>query len=253
MGSSTNFHGVFLRYDPLGRFRRRIFLGFFDMTAVDPALAGMQSAAFIAPYVYLLPFVNGSNTTATLASKIVRYDTSKGFKDKDAYEKFDLTNLPVPSDIGAELDGFTGGIVVGSRLVLVPWGSRNLMQSNSVAALFDSTKALDDPSAWETFDLTKVDPKAAGYQFGWLDKDGFVWFVPTHNYDVHSRHPALHRLEQQAPVYLRVVVEVLSQHPPHLVDRRRLRPGGQHRMVRAVHGTDGPPEVALITQLSESP
>ena len=49
-----------------------------------------------------------------------------------------------------------------------------------------STKALNDPTAWTYIDLTTVNAKARGYQFGWLDNNGFVWFVPTDNYQATS-------------------------------------------------------------------
>jgi hypothetical protein len=145
-------------------------------------LGGMQSMAYMAPYVYLIPFLNGTYSAPKAASKIVRYDTSKPLGSASSYETFDLATLAAPG-LESQLNGFTGGIPVGKNLVLVPWGSRNLSKTNSVALLFDTTQPLADKSAWQVMDLTTVDPKAGGYQFGWLDRNGYVWFVPTHNYD----------------------------------------------------------------------
>ena len=71
-------------------------------------------------------------------------------------------------------------------MILVSWGDRNLQQNNSVALEYDSTRALNDPAARTYIDLAAVNKKAAGYQYGRLDNTGFVWFVPTHNYQATS-------------------------------------------------------------------
>lgn len=184
------FHGVLIRYDASGSFSDTSSWQWFNMNTIasppDPDLGGMQSMAYVAPYVYLLPFANGTDKNVVQASKLVRYDTTKDFGSASSYETLDLTTLPVPSGIQPKLKGFTGGIVVGTRLVLVPWGLRNDMQTESISLLYDTTKDLTDPTAWEYLDLTTVNMKAGGYQFGWLDKHGYVWFVPTHNYDATS-------------------------------------------------------------------
>ena len=108
---------------------------------------------------------------------------TKDFESASSYATLDLTTLALPSAIQPRLKGFTGGIVVGQSLVMVPWGLRNDMQTESVSLMYDTTKDLTDATAWQTIDLTTVDPKAGGYQFGWVDKNQYVWFVPTHNYD----------------------------------------------------------------------
>jgi hypothetical protein len=52
----------------------------------------------------------------------------------------------------------------------------------SVAAAYDTRRPLSDPGAWSFFDLTEVHPDARGYMFGWVDRAGFVHFVPTANF-----------------------------------------------------------------------
>lgn len=189
------WHGILVRYNSARAFSVTSSWQWYNLNNIvspaDPALGGMQSMAYVAPYVYLIPFANGSSAPAgqvVMASKIIRYDTTKNFQAGSSYQIFDLTTLPFPSAIQAELKGFTGGIVVGSKLILVPWGLRNASQTNSVALMFDATKQLSDSTAWQYIDLTTVDPRAGGYQFGWVDKNGFVWFVPTHNYNISPPH-----------------------------------------------------------------
>jgi hypothetical protein len=189
--SNGFFHGALVRYNSAEPFSLASSWQWFDLNRItdppDPELGGMQSMAYIKPYVYLIPFISGRYKHAKQVSKIVRYDTTKDFQSSSSYQMFDLRTLPVPAAIKVELRGFTGGVVVGKKLVLVPWGSRDNQETAHVAAIFDATKQLNDPAAWEYIDLRAVNPKAGGYQFGWHDKNGFVWFVPTHNYDATTR------------------------------------------------------------------
>lgn len=184
--------GIALRYDSTGSFSSAGSWQGFDLTTInDPnasKLYGMQSMAYVPPYVYYIPFSNGLGTNhPTTASVLVRYDTTKDFTSASSYEVFDLESLGVslgaPADVAAQLNGFTGGVVVGTSLMLVPWGLRNIKVTNSVALIYDTTRPLNDPGAWQYMDLRTVDSDAGGYQLGWLGRDGFVWFVPTHNYN----------------------------------------------------------------------
>jgi hypothetical protein len=189
--SSTGvYHGTLVRYNSAGSFSSSSSWQYFNLNGItnpaDPELSGMQSMAYIAPYVYLIPFEYGVSGSAKQASKIVRYDTTKNFQSASSYEVFDLSKLPVTPAIQAQLGGFTGGIVIGQCLVLVPWGSRANQRTNFVAVIYDTTRALTDPTAWQYIDLRSVNASAGGYQFGWVDKNGLVWFVPTHNYNLPS-------------------------------------------------------------------
>ncbi len=161
--------------------------------AADPGLGGMQSAAYIYPNLYLIPFFNGSeanSATVTPASKLVVYNTTGSMTSGSAYQTFDMSTLSsmnaslFAGNISSRFRGYTGGVVAngGKNLILVPWGDRNLQVSNSVAVEYNTTMAINNPAAWTYFDLETLNPKAAGYQFGWLDKDGYVWFVPTHDF-----------------------------------------------------------------------
>ena len=208
-GNDLNFNAntVLVRYNSdLGSFNNPAAWESFDMSSIpvaqstgppDAGLGGMQSAAYIAPNLYLIPFINGSEANLadlTTSSKLVVYNTDSSFISGGSYQTFDLSTLSSMNStlfaegISSKFRGYTGGVVVngGKNLILIPWGDRNLQVSNSVALEYDSTKSLNDPTAWTYFDLTSVNGKAAGYQFGWLDKDGFVWFVPTHNFHATS-------------------------------------------------------------------
>ncbi len=193
-----DFHGIFTRYNSAKNYSDPSAWEWYNLNNItnppDHDLGGMQSLSYKAPYVYLIPFLNGtvaSKGQTKLATKLIRFDTtaSGGFTSASSYQVFDLAKLPFPSSILGKLKGLTGGVVVGNQVVFVPWGSRDLEQTSSVALIFDTTKNLNDTSAWQYIDLTTINSKAGGYQFGWLDKNGFVWFVPTHNYNIKPANP----------------------------------------------------------------
>jgi len=163
-------HGTLLRYNTNEAFDNPMAWEYAGLELmVDANAKGFQSTAAKDPYVYLIPFDTGSGL-------IVRYDTNLDYHQGSSYEKFDLTTLH------PDAKGFTGGMLIRNTLVLVPWRDLSrlspLNQIMSVAAAFDTTKDLDDASAWTFFDLTQVDAGAKGYQGGWADKNGFVSFVP---------------------------------------------------------------------------
>jgi hypothetical protein len=155
----------------------------------DTTLGGCQSAASIGNTVYLIPFCAGKISTGLMTgTKLIAYDSTKSFSNSggNSYQFIDLSKLypGAPASINQHLGGFTGGVVVGGRyLLMIPWGVRNTQITNSVACLYDSELALTSSSAYQCFDLTNVNAKAAGYQFGWIDQWGMVGLAPTHNYN----------------------------------------------------------------------
>jgi hypothetical protein len=167
-------HGILLRYDTGKSFTDASAWQWQDLTQLHPRATGFQSVAFMSPWLYLVPYYPGNNL-------LVRYDVTKPFNDPASYETVELTRL------NRNAIGYTGAIVAGDYLVLVPWRKRvdtvNLRrQSASVAAAFDTRKPLAEPASWSFLDLTRLHPEAKGYQFGWFDKNRFVHFVPTHNF-----------------------------------------------------------------------
>lgn len=186
--------GILIRYNSaLGAFDSANSWQYFNTNTIpsqyslpnDTTLGGQQSAASVGTTLYLIPFFTGTISFRP-DSKIIAYDTTKSFTTASSYKYFDLSTLfpGAPSTTNAHLNGFTGGVAVGGRyLVLVPWGVRNTQVTNSIALIYDTTLALNNPAAWQSIDLTTVNAKAAGYQYGWLDKWGYLWFVPTHNFN----------------------------------------------------------------------
>lgn len=160
------FNGNFLRYDPSQSFTNPSAWSWFDLTQVNADAAGFQSVAFIYPYIYLVPYFQ---------TILIRYDTRAPLNTASSYEAFDLSNVT------AQPLGLTGAVAVGEKLVLIPWIDPIHIKSISTALLYDTTQPLTATSSWKFIDLTEVNPSSMGYEFGWLDKNGFVWFVPDNN------------------------------------------------------------------------
>lgn len=159
----SKLNGLLLRYDSSKDFRSHAAWSWFDLTTINPDASGFQSVAYAAPYIYLVPFFK---------SVLVRYNTTLPLQAASSYEVYDLKNVT------SEAVGLTGAVVVGNRLVLIPWDDPKRLRAITKALLYDTSKPLNARESWNSIDLKSVDPKAGGYQFGWLDKSGFVWFVP---------------------------------------------------------------------------
>lgn len=166
-------HGYLLRYNVKKAFGDPAAWEWVDLKAqVDSRAFGFQSCAVKGPWLYLIPYDE---------NVLIRYDTRKPFSAASSYEKVDLKK------IHTRAVGYTGGLVVGDFLVLVPY--RDLKKENiftqsvNFAAMFDTGKSLDDKTAWSFVDLGQVDSEAkGGYQFGWVDHQDFVHLAPTFNF-----------------------------------------------------------------------
>jgi hypothetical protein len=159
----SKFNGLLLRYDSSKDFRSRSAWSWFDLTTINPDASGFQSVAYAPPYIYLVPFFK---------SVLVRYNTTLPLQSASSYEAFDLKNVT------SEAIGLTGAVVVGHELALIPWDEPKRLRAITIALLYDTKKPLSARESWNSIDLKKVNPRAGGYQFGWLDRNGFVWFVP---------------------------------------------------------------------------
>lgn len=175
-------HGILLRYDSRMEFDNPDAWSWFDLKQVDTNAVGFQSIAAKGNALFLVPYYPGKDV-------LVRYDLTMPLNSIGSYQKVKLT------DLHPEARGYTGAIIAGEFLILVPWRNINLAnqadpnQSASVAAAYDTRKSLNDPTAWSFIDLKDIDSRAKGYQFGWYDRNGFVHFVPSHDFSVKAPPP----------------------------------------------------------------
>ncbi len=172
-------HGIFLRHNAKKPLADKGAWEHYDLSKIDRQAVGFQSIEYKAPYVYLIPFGVGY-------THMVRYDTRRDFSQRSSYELFDLKN------IHPDASGYTGWEVVGDYLILSPWKdlSRSKRETSMYIALaYDTRKPFANKNSWQYLDLRTVDPNAKGYQGAWVDKNGFVYFVPTANFSIGKPPP----------------------------------------------------------------
>ena len=77
---------------------------------------GFDGALFDGRYVYFIPFYNGGADESGFHCELLRYDTSKGFDDGEAWSAADGSLLAPPNP-----GGFNGGAFDGRFLYFAPW------------------------------------------------------------------------------------------------------------------------------------
>ena len=78
--------------------------------------SGFDGALFDGRYVYFIPFYNGGADESGFHCELLRYDTSKGFDDGEAWSAADGSLLAPPNP-----GGFNGGAFDGRFLYFAPW------------------------------------------------------------------------------------------------------------------------------------
>jgi hypothetical protein len=140
-------------------------------TAARP-IPGFAGGAFDGRYLYFAPYSVGLDTSGIAA----RYDTQADFTSATAWSTFDLTTL------SPKATGFQGGIFDGRYVYFVPCLTTLVSTSSdgvpgSLLVRFDSTADFADAKAWESFDLSGVDPAAAGFEGGTFDGK-YIYLAP---------------------------------------------------------------------------
>jgi hypothetical protein len=146
-------------------------------------MPGFRGGAFDGRYLYFAPSAAGSNTSGIAA----RLDTQAEFTSAAAWSVFDLTTL------WPNANGFRGGIFDGRYVYFVPYVTSLSSTSsdgvpNSLLVRFDSTADFQSPGAWESFDLSVLDPAATGYAGGTFD-GRYVYLSP--NWGSYSKNLAV--------------------------------------------------------------
>lgn len=165
--------GLMLRYDMSMAFTATGAWATFDTTALNASAGGFEGAVFDGRYVYFVPA--GAQFTATLT---VRYDTTMPLASTGAWETFDIKGA------SAAAGGFVGGAFDGRYVYYVPYGSSTGM--SGLVVRFDTTQpSFSAVSAWQTFDLTTLNPTARGYAGAAFD-GRYVYLVPNLSGGVHA-------------------------------------------------------------------
>jgi len=142
--AGSSFHGTVARYDTTAPFDVAASWTTFDLTQVNPDLAGFVGAGFDGRYLYFAPWVN---------ALAVRYDTTAPFASASSWTSLDISTPFAGTK-------YRGVAYDGRHVYFIPntGGSGPL----DIASL-DTTAGSFDMAAFDSFDLTTLPSHAYGY------------------------------------------------------------------------------------------
>ena len=158
--------GVVTRYDPQLGFTAAGWTT-YDLATIDARATGFFGGVFDGRYLYLAPFENGVGLDGFAA----RYDTQAELATPTSWQFFDMTGLD------ASAEGFYGLAYDGHYIYYVPDGSGGAQPHLGLVARYDPSGAFAAQSAWQTVDVTGVDPNAKGFWGGAFD-GRYIYLVP---------------------------------------------------------------------------
>lgn len=181
---SGTVHGLAVRVDTLGSWTDPNSWQTINLPSIfDATVGGYQSVTFcqgpVASHMYYVQ-TQGASTSDDVA----RFNVNGAFisNGDGAWEHVHVATLGFPN---AANYGFpVGAAFVGGRYLLtVPFGNNGGAVWNGQVALFDTadpaaTTLATSSNAWAIFDLTTVNARCKGYQYGWEAGD-FVYLIPT--------------------------------------------------------------------------
>jgi hypothetical protein len=136
--------GFTARYDttqPIGMMNSWVFFQ-TNQTGLPPNLYGFNGMIYTGRYVVYVPYSNGSAYTGLAAA----YDTTGGkFGEITSWSTYSLAQ----TDGGAGATGYAGGQFDGRYVYMAPFTSGLIVR-------WDSTRAFNDSSAWEVYDITQI-------------------------------------------------------------------------------------------------
>jgi hypothetical protein len=173
-------HGLAIRYDSTLPFTEAGSWQTINLPTLTANLGGIQSVTFTGKHVYYVQ----TNGGAGITDYVARFNINGLFTNNSdlAWEYVRVSTLSFTN--AASVPGlFVGSqFVRGRYLVCVPYGTNPTSQHGWVT-IFDTldpaaATLATSSNAWATFDLTTVNSRCKGYQFGWEAGD-YLYLCPT--------------------------------------------------------------------------
>lgn len=168
-------HGHVTQYDTQKPFTDISSWAYFDVTTLNAKCRGFVSGCFDGRYLFLSPY---QLDFATHHGCIVRFDTRMPLTDRNAWQDFDASQL------AADCRGFHSAITTERHIYFVPYCLEN-KKYNGLLLRYQRRKSFIDPSAWQTFELSTVDPMCKGF-IGGDYQHGKLYLAPY--FDGKERH-----------------------------------------------------------------
>lgn len=149
--SSSNQHGIIVRYDTTKPHTSASSYDYFDLETLNANCKSFIGGAYHSGYIYLANNDYGEN---------VRYNVELPFDDSASWEVFDT------EDIAAGVKGYQGIVATPTHLYYIPYSNGS---AHGQLTRFDVTGDFTNSSNWEYFDMTTVDADAKGFAGGVFD------------------------------------------------------------------------------------
>jgi len=166
-----SYDGNVARYDTTAPFAGVGSWATFDVSTVNAVAKGFHGAAFDGRYLYLVPGTDLS-LIANPNTVVPRYDTTSDFTSPTSWTTFDLTT----ANPGIAGGSYAGAAFDGRYVYLVPFNNGG--SAYSVVMRFDSTSTFGNSASWSTFDVSRVNPGAKGFQGAAFD-GRYIYLVPS--------------------------------------------------------------------------
>ena len=156
--------GIVLRYDTTKPFKSSTSWEAYNAGSVDSLTTkGFKGAVFDGQFIYFVPYNNGAYNGIVL-----RYDTTKPFKDATSWEAYDLGSMA-----GGAAKGYWGAVILENFVYFSP--HRNASAYHGQILRYDQTQPFKSAGAWTVFNAATVSANCKG--FGAPCTDGqFIYF-----------------------------------------------------------------------------
>ncbi|HEU4758414.1 MAG TPA: hypothetical protein VFT91_00370 [Dehalococcoidia bacterium] len=166
----------------------------FDATQISPYCKGYQDAAFNGQKAFFGPYRRKDVSGSVPHGWFLAYDTGKPFTSAGSWETADLAALVDPAAqgmLGVVIDSTTG------KLLLVPY-EKDIGYGkvpNDLAVLFDTSRPLTDPAAYQKYHI-------GGALVGWASGTFLhphFYLCPVNNVSTGALHGRLVRYDVRKP------------------------------------------------------
>ncbi|MEO5369522.1 MAG: hypothetical protein H7833_05540 [Magnetococcus sp. DMHC-1] len=149
---NKDFHGHLVRFDSHGRFDDPQAWTTFDLTTLHPQCRGFIGAVRTDRHLCFVPYYDGTDRHGQVA----RYEIGSRLDARTGWQVFDMARVHPNSR------GFFGALFDQRYIYFIPHCIEEGIYHGQVSR-FDTTKPLDDLSAWAVCDTARVYPLSKGY------------------------------------------------------------------------------------------
>lgn len=162
-------HGTVLRYDTKGSFDATESWSLYDAGGTGGLnMTGFYGLTMLGQYIYFVPFNDGEE----FHGRVLRYDTSGGFKDSANWAAYDAG-----ATSGLDTRGYKMAASDGRYVYFAPFRT-STSECHGRVLRYDSEAAFDDAAGWAVFDAGEVDGLDTKAYVGAVFDGTHMYFCP---------------------------------------------------------------------------